>query len=212
MPAQQARARTRQQQILDAAASVFARRGYRAAAMDEIAREANTSKGGLYFHFPGKEAILLALLDQTSLLLRTRVEKAMAAEQDPVARAEIALHVLLRTLTRHRKLARILAIEAIGAGGRLSERALAIEDEFAALVQAELDAAIVSGAIEPIDTRVAAQAWIGTLHAIVLRWLTTERASAASLDATYETIRTMLLRSVGAEQVPPNGRPDRSTA
>ncbi len=181
--------------------------------MDEIAREADTSKGGLYFHFPGKEAILLALLDQTSLLLRTRVEKAMAAEQDPVARAEIALRVLLRTLTRHRKLARILAIEAIGAGGRLSERALAIEDEFAALVQTELDAAIVSGAIEPIDTRVAAQAWIGTLHAVVLRWLTTERASGASLDATYETIRTMLLRSVGAEQVPPlNGRPDRSTA
>ena len=197
MPAQQARARTRQQQILDAAASVFARRGYRAAAMDEIAREADTSKGGLYFHF----------------LLRTRGEKAMATEHDPVARAEIPLHVLLRTLTRHRKLARILAIEAIGAGGRLSERALAIEDEFAALVQAELDAAIVSGAIEPIDTRVAAQAWIGTLHAVVLRWLTTERASAASLDATYETIRTMLLRSVGAEQVPPlNGRPDRSTA
>lgn len=181
--------------------------------MDEIAREADTSKGGLYFHFPGKEAILLALLDQTSLLLRTRVEKAMAAEQDPIARAEVALRVLLRTLTRHRKLARILAIEAIGAGGRLSERALAIEDEFAALVQTELDAAIMSGAIEPIDTRVAAQAWIGTLHAVVLRWLTTERASAASLDATYETIRTMLLRSVGAEQVPPaNGRPDRSTA
>lgn len=212
MPAQQARARTRQQQILDAAASVFARRGYRAAAMDEIAREADTSKGGLYFHFPGKEAILLALLDQTSLLLRTRVEKAMAAEQDPIARAEVALRVLLRTLTRHRKLARILAIEAIGAGGRLSERALAIEDEFAALVQTELDAAIVSGAIEPIDTRVAAQAWIGTLHAVVLRWLTTERASGANLDATYETIRTMLLRSVGAELVPPNGRPDRSTA
>lgn len=181
--------------------------------MDEIAREADTSKGGLYFHFPGKEAILLALLDQTSLLLRTRVEKAMAAEQDPIARAEVALRVLLRTLTRHRKLARILAIEAIGAGGRLSERALAIEDEFAALVQTELDAAIMSGAIEPIDTRVAAQAWIGTLHAVVLRWLTTERTSAASLDATYETIRTMLLRSVGAEQVQPaNGRPDRSTA
>ena len=50
----QTRARVRQGRILDAALSVFTKRGYREASVDEIAEEAETSKGGVYFHFPGK--------------------------------------------------------------------------------------------------------------------------------------------------------------
>ena len=171
MPVQQARARSRQQKILTAAASVFAKRGYQDAGMDEIAQVSGTSKGGVYFHFPGKDAVLLALLDQTSALLRRKVEKAIAAENDPVARAEAALHVLLRTLSKHRSLARIFAIEALGAGGRLNQRVLQIQDEFAELIQEQLDDAIASGAIPPIDTRIAAQAWIGIFHHVIMRWL-----------------------------------------
>ena len=71
----QARSRARREQLLSAAASVFARRGYADAAIDEIAREAETSKGGLYFHFPGKDALLLAVLDKTAALLRRKVER-----------------------------------------------------------------------------------------------------------------------------------------
>jgi AcrR family transcriptional regulator len=43
---------------------VFARRGYRDAAVDEIAAEAGYSKGALYWHFSGKEDLLAALLDE----------------------------------------------------------------------------------------------------------------------------------------------------
>jgi AcrR family transcriptional regulator len=43
---------------------VFARRGYRAATVDEIAAEAGYSKGALYWHFSGKEELLLALLEE----------------------------------------------------------------------------------------------------------------------------------------------------
>jgi AcrR family transcriptional regulator len=201
MPVQQARARSRQQKILNAAASVFAKRGYQDVGMDEIARASGTSKGGVYFHFPGKDAVLLALLDQTSTLLRRKVEKAIAAADDPVARAEAALHVLLQTLSKHRSLARIFAIEALGAGGRLNQRVMQIQDEFAVLIQAQLDEAIVAGAIPPIDTRVAAQAWIGIFHSVIMRWLTAKERGESSpdLDETYETIRIMLFRSVGAD-------------
>ncbi len=207
MPVQQARARSRQQKILTAAASVFAKRGYQDAGMDEIAQVSGTSKGGVYFHFPGKDAVLLALLDQTSALLRRKVEKAIAAENDPVARAEAALHVLLRTLSKHRSLARIFAIEALGAGGRLNQRVLQIQDEFAELIQEQLDDAIASGAIPPIDTRIAAQAWIGIFHHVIMRWLMAKDrgGTGPDLDETYETIRIMLFRSVGAHPVPAAG-------
>ena len=61
-----ARAQGRQSRddLLTAALRVFARRGYRQAGVDEIAAEAGYSKGALYWHFSGKEDLLLALLEE----------------------------------------------------------------------------------------------------------------------------------------------------
>ena len=197
MPVQQARARSRQQRILRAAADVIARRGFREAAVDEIAREAQTSKGGVYFHFPGKEAILLALLDHTAGLLRGKVDVAMAAQDDPVAKAEAALHELLRVMAKHRTLARVFALEASAAGPKVQAKVTQIEDEFSDLIRDQFDIAVAQGAIEPIDTSVAAQAWMGVLNAVILRWASGR--DRASLESKYEPLRTLLLRSIGAQ-------------
>ena len=196
MPVQQARARDRQQRILSAAAKVFARRGYSDAAIDEIALTAGTSKGGLYFHFPGKEALLFALLDHTATLLMGKLRTAMDAETDPVAKATAALLVLLRTLGKHRTLARVFAIEALGAGPRFNQRMLVIQQQFEAVIQEQLDQAVADGVIEPLDTGVTAQAWVGILNAVLARWLLTP--SPGRLEDLFPTLRLLLLRSVGA--------------
>jgi AcrR family transcriptional regulator len=47
-----------------AALRVFARRGYQQAGVDEIAAEAGYSKGALYWHFSGKEDLLLTLIEE----------------------------------------------------------------------------------------------------------------------------------------------------
>lgn len=201
MPAQQARARSRQQRILKAAATVISRRGYRDAVVEEIAREAETSKGGVYFHFPGKEAILLALLDHTAALLRRKVEKAIAEADDPVAKADAALRVLLHTLAGHRTLARVFAVEASGAGPQFTMRVAVIQDEFVALIREQLDAAAAQGVIAAMDTTVVAQAWMGALDAVLLRYVTGRERR--SLDEIHETLRTLLLRSIGVEEPVP---------
>lgn len=51
-------------ELLTAALRVFARRGYREAGVDEIAAEAGYSKGALYWHFSGKEELLVTLLEE----------------------------------------------------------------------------------------------------------------------------------------------------
>ena len=85
--AQAEKSRTRREQILDAAFNTFARRGYRDTAIDDIAAAADTSKGGVYFHFPTKEAIFRELMRTTADRLAAKVERAVAAETDPIARA-----------------------------------------------------------------------------------------------------------------------------
>src|SRR3954452_23073644 len=62
--AARAEGRAGRDELLSAALRVFARGGYRAAGVDEIAAEAGYSKGALYWHFAGKEELLMALLDE----------------------------------------------------------------------------------------------------------------------------------------------------
>jgi AcrR family transcriptional regulator len=50
--------------LLEAAARVFARRGYHVATLEEVAAEAGFTKGAVYSNFDGKEALFLALVDQ----------------------------------------------------------------------------------------------------------------------------------------------------
>src|SRR3954447_7255291 len=49
--------------LLEAAAAVFARRGYHVATLEEVAAEAGFTKGAVYSNFDSKDALFLALVD-----------------------------------------------------------------------------------------------------------------------------------------------------
>src|SRR3954465_15932564 len=81
--------REAREELLTAALRVFAGRGYREAGVDEIAAEAGYSRGALYWHFSGKEDLLMALLeerrhapmrDRFELLASAPPERDMSAE------------------------------------------------------------------------------------------------------------------------------------
>ncbi len=192
----QVRSQRRHGRILEAALEVFTRKGYHAASVDDIAAESATSKGGVYFHFPGKQAIFLALLDEMTALLRSRAEAAMAAEDEPLRKADAALRVVLETFAGHRTLTRLFLVEARGAGREFHERMADIHESFAVLIAQRLAEAVRRGAIPPLDTAVAGRMWFGALHEVVAAWVHSGMAMPL-LDA-YPTVRALLLRSVGA--------------
>jgi AcrR family transcriptional regulator len=72
----------RRRQLLEAALEVFVARGYHAAAMDEIAERAGVSKPVLYQHFPGKQELYLALLDESVEALIETVRTALRSTND----------------------------------------------------------------------------------------------------------------------------------
>ena len=53
-------------EILDAALACFTARGYHETSIDDIAARAGLSKGAIYWHFAGKRALFLALIDGAS--------------------------------------------------------------------------------------------------------------------------------------------------
>ena len=193
---QQGRARARQQRILDAALRVFSRRGYRDASVEEIADKSSTSKGGIYFHFPGKEAIFLHLLDRTVARLRAKIDAALTEHDDPIAKADAALLAVLHTFAKHRALARLFMVETMGAGHVFQRRMAEVHAEFATIIQRQLDEAVEQGVIEPLDTEIAGRAWFGALNELITDWVLLERSDR--LEDSYAALRPLLMRSVGA--------------
>ncbi len=192
------RRQTRRERILDAAFHTFTRRGYRDTAMDEIAAAAETSKGGVYFHFPTKEAIFRELVRTTADRLAAKVERAVAAETEPIARADTALRTVLATFAGHRTMARLLFVDALGAGHVFNAQTSELHDRFGRMIAGYLDEAVDAGAIPPIDTALTGVAWFGALNEVVARWLLVD--DAPPLEATYPALRALLLRSVGVDE------------
>ncbi len=65
--------------ILDAARQVFEVEGLEGASIRAIARQAGYTAGAIYFHFPSKEAIYGAVLDESLDRLNAAVREAVAA-------------------------------------------------------------------------------------------------------------------------------------
>lgn len=196
MRAGQARSESRRRRVLDAALDIFTRDGYGDALVDDVARASATSKGGVYFHFPSKEALYLCLLDEAASLLLDRAERAMAGESDPIARGDAALRTALKTFGAHRKLARLLLVDALGAGHEFNAKLAELHAAFARLIQRQLDDAIAGGALPPFDSEIASVAWFGAINQVVTRWVLTGQPER--LDDAYPALRALLLHGVGA--------------
>src|SRR5262245_66546122 len=97
--------------ILQAAREVFAEKGYHRALVDDIVRASRTSKGAVYHHFPNKEALFLALVDEFSGRLAAAVGAAIAGAHGALPKVEAALRAGLETFARDRELARIRSEE-----------------------------------------------------------------------------------------------------
>ena len=180
--------------ILDAALDVFARKGYHDTRMDEIVAGSQTSKGSIYFHFPNKEQLFLALVDQFANLLERRITEAISEHERGMVKVQAALETCLATFGRYRRQAKVLLVQASGLGNTFEQKRLAINDRFAGLIAGYLQEAVDVGEIAPLDTEVVAQAWMGAIYNLVIRWVYTGEPDS---ERIVQALVPMLLQSVG---------------
>lgn len=84
----------RRNEILNAARTVFARRGFAAGILDEVAREAGIAKGTIYLYFDSKTEIYRAVLDGDMEALKEDTLRRMEAA--PTLRGKITAFVRSR--------------------------------------------------------------------------------------------------------------------
>ena len=72
------RADTTRQRLIAAASRQFARRSYSMVSLDDILAEAELTKGAMYFHFPSKQALAVAIIEEFTEMSRAAVTELLA--------------------------------------------------------------------------------------------------------------------------------------
>jgi len=94
--------------ILDAAEALFARRGFSAVGMREVAEAAGLGKSSLFHHFKGKAELYAAVVGRILDIFDRRLMAALAAGGEPARRFDRWIDALIDTLAEHRTSARLL--------------------------------------------------------------------------------------------------------
>ena len=103
----EAKARTREK-LLDAAARIFARKGYAGASVEEIAESAGYSISALYSNFASKERLFLELMSARASRRVTAVTEILEDAGDPIE----ALAQLLERTADHNRDTDLMALRA----------------------------------------------------------------------------------------------------
>ncbi len=88
--ADDAKGRNKRQQILEAAARQFSAFGFQGANMRDVAAEAGVLAGSIYYHFPSKEALFIAVHAAAVDMMTVAVRLAVEGFTDPWQRLEEA--------------------------------------------------------------------------------------------------------------------------
>lgn len=160
------RAEARPDEILDAALAEFTERGFDAARMEDIARRAGISKGGVYLYFQSKEALLKALIEaKIAPIAQQAATLAKAGAAHPLN----ALRMLARMAAERLRDPHLIAVPrlVIGLSGRFPEIADFYRAQVALPARAALEQLIESAValrqIRRCDVAAVARAFIGPL-------------------------------------------------
>jgi AcrR family transcriptional regulator len=71
--------------LIDVATKMFAEHGYDGTSIEAVLAESGASRGSLYHHFPGKDALFLAALENVSSRIEAQIRAAAQDAGDPLA-------------------------------------------------------------------------------------------------------------------------------
>ncbi len=81
--------------LVDVASELFTKRGYAGTSLDEIVSGARVTKGALYHHFSGKQALFEAVFETVEAEATAAIRKAVRDHDDPWEKALSGLRAFL---------------------------------------------------------------------------------------------------------------------
>ncbi|RJF90273.1 TetR/AcrR family transcriptional regulator [Sphingomonas cavernae] len=182
------------QSILEVAAALFAERGYAGTNLRDITNSLGMSRPGLYYHFPSKEKLLEALVEEITFSGQERSETIVHdAGASPRARLHQLVASSLQWMLEHGQLFRALAGSENDLPADLRTKH---DDSKRAVLKSYIEVieeGILTGHFRPVDATVVAFGIIGMCNWTAW-WFKAD--GRRSLDAVKEELAEAAVRTV----------------
>lgn len=162
----------RRRAILDAAVRVFARQGFHACRVSDIADEAGVAYGLLYHYFPSKEEVLNTLfLERWGIMLE--MIREVDSEPKPVREKLAAIASFIVDSYRHDPdLMKVIIVEVTRAANSFGQTHLGQIREAYRLIGEIVTKAQQEGVFKPeIDSEFAAMTFYGAIEQVLTGWI-----------------------------------------
>ena len=177
------------QALVDSALDLFTKRGYAGTSLEAIVKRARVTKGALYHHFTGKQALFEAAFDQVETAAMNRLSKVVAGDGTAWERAMAGIQEYVRVCLdpAHQ---RIVIHEAPVVMGW--ERWREAEEKFSyGLVRSTVEALVDAGEIESLPVEVTARILYGALSAGAEAIASSADPKRAAADVTRTIVAVM---------------------
>lgn len=150
--------------ILEAAAQVFRRKGFHGASMQDIAEAVNLQKASLYHHVSSKQEILLALLDRALEILLERIAPISSQSIPADEKLKQMIRAYLQILAENTDLSAVLLFEHRSLERKQHARHVPNRDKFEALWRAVLVEGVTSRRFKCDHPALTARAVLGIMN------------------------------------------------
>jgi AcrR family transcriptional regulator len=192
----------RRDQILQAAAAVFARLGFHKARMDDIVQEAGLSKGAVYWYFKSKDEIITTILDRFMDRELENLRQIGQGEAPALVRLRDMVKILAKEVEEISNLMPII-YEFYAVAAREESIRKAIQKYFknySALLEEVVRDGIERGELRAVSPRDAALSLVVLFEGCMLIWiLGALNHHESDLEKLFETSLELLLEGLAAE-------------
>ncbi len=160
----------RDEQLVQIAADLFARKGYDGTSLRDIAEAAGITKAALYYWFPEKEQLFERVVASRLAALVDRVSQAAAQGADPVDRIRRIMRACAEQMDRDRT-AWVASSSTFWSNFNQAQRdaVVPLRDRFERVLRDCVQDAIEAGQLRPVDPAIATRLMLSGLN-MLPRW------------------------------------------
>ena len=178
----------RRNDILAAAKKVFARKGYHATTIAEIAKTAKLSYGSIYWYFDSKDALFHELMESEGEALRRHVTEARTntpADRSPDAPFRAAVRATFEFFEADRAVVKLLFRDSYALGDRFEKHLFGIFERFIDDIEAMVRDAQERGLVIDAPPRMVAFSVAALVGQIAHRRVVTDDGIPAGVVADF---------------------------
>ena len=157
--------------ILKAGVKVFAKNGFYATRVSEIAKAAGVADGTIYLYFKSKDDVLITIFEDGIQRLLTILREVATSDESFDARITRIIELQLGLLEEQRDLAEVITVNLRQSSTLLKQYAAPLFSEYIDVIAGLVRDGQREGAFrKDINARVVARSLFGALDAILLTW------------------------------------------